>query len=385
MKNITIFKNFLESHNKKEIFLYGFYLTFISLLLLSAFLDYQIENYNDFKLELVFSLAVIGGLIYLYISKDIETGINIIVLFATFMTYILSASNGFGISFFHIIVPLSYFLLFTLRRALTYFFIHHSIVFSLYLYGAYHEQIHYNTAKLVGILIAVLFVLAFGVFYHLAVESSYKKLERAHEELEKVNYQKEILLNEIHHRIKNNLHMISSMLGLQQKDAKDPKLTKLLEKSRLRIQSIAMIHETLYKYDSFEKIGFYNYSKKLCDIILELYDSKTAVTVTDTNLFLSIEDTLRFGIITNELLTNSLKHAFKDEAGEVIISLKQTENHYIYRYSDNGKVTIDKKEFMKEDSLGLKIIHMMVEQMEAKLDISTENGLGFEIVVRHGP
>ena len=381
MKNITIFKNFLQNHNKKEIFLFGFYLTFITLLLLSAILDYQIQNYDDLKIELFFAIVAFGGFIYLYKSKNIEMSINIIVILATLMSYVLSASNGFGISIFQIIIPLGYFLLFTLKRALIYFFIHHSIVFSLYMYGSHVEQLQYNTSKLVGLLIAILFILAFGIFYHIAVENSYKKLEVVNKELENANYQKEILLNEIHHRVKNNLHMISSMLGLQQKDEKDPKLTKILEKSRLRIQSIAMIHETLYKYDSFEDIAFHNYTQKLCDIILELYDSEATVMVEDNNIFLSIEDTLRFGIITNELLTNSLKHAFKDKTGEVTISLKQTQNIYIYRYSDNGKIKLDKKEFTKEDSLGLKIIHMMVEQMDAKLDINVENGLGFEIVV----
>jgi two-component sensor histidine kinase len=381
MKNITIFKNFIDNHSKKEIFLFGFYISFIALLLLSAVLDYQIQNYSDFKIEFIFAIFAFAGLIYLYVSKDIDVGINIMVILATFMTYVLSAYNGFGISNFHIIIPLSYFLLFTLKRALVYFFIHHSIVFSLYLYGTYVEQIQYNISKLIGIFIAILFVLAFGIFYHIAVEESYKKLEIINEELETANYQKEILLNEIHHRIKNSLYFISSMLGLQQRDEKDPKLTKILEKNRLRIQSIAMIHDALYKYDSFEEISFDTYTKKLCDTILELYDNKTVVTIKESNIYLSIEDTLRFGIITNELLTNSLNHAFADEAGEVTISLLKTKDSYIYKYNDNGKIAIDEKEFMKDDSLGLKIIHMMVEQMEAKMYISYDRGVGFQIVM----
>jgi two-component sensor histidine kinase len=81
------------------------------------------------------------------------------------------------------------------------------------------------------------------------------------------------------------------------------------------------------------------------------------------------------------LLTNSLKHAFADEAGEVTISLLKTEDNYIYKYNDNGKIAIDEKEFMKDDSLGLKIIHMMVEQMEAKMYISYDRGVGFQIVM----
>jgi two-component sensor histidine kinase len=221
---------------------------------------------------------------------------------------------------------------------------------------------------------ASLVVIFFGVVYHISVESSYKRLEKS-------DYQKEILLNEIHHRIKNSLHLISSLLGLQQRDEKDPKLEKILEKNRLRIQSIAMVHDALYKYDSFEEISFDTYTRKLCDTVLDLYGNKTTVTIQKSNIYLSIQNTLRFGIITNELLTNSLKHAFADEAGEVTISLLKTEDNYIYKYNDNGKIAIDKKEFMKDDTLGLKIIYMMVEQMDGELRISVDSGFGFEIVV----
>ncbi len=379
MKNLTILKNFINTYEKKEIFLFGFYITFILLLFLSAFLDYQIGNYTDLKIELTFALFALLGFIYLYISKNIDISINIVVILATLMTYILSASNGFGISVFQIILPLSFFLLFTLKKALIYFFIHNCIIYSLYMYGVHIEQIQYNVSKLVGIFIAILFVLAFGVFYHIAVENSFRKLEILNKELEKANYQKEILLNEIHHRVKNSLYLISSMLGLQQRAEKDPKLTKILEKNRLRIQSIAMIHESLYKYDSFDKISFKTYTKKLCDTILELYDNKTVVVLQKSDIYLSTQDILRFGIITNELLTNSLKHAFSKECGEVVISLVKTKNAYIYKYKDNGKIKIDEKEFMKSDTLGLKIIHMMVEQMEGELSMSFDGGLGVEI------
>ncbi len=380
MKNITIFKSFIQSHNKKEKFLFGFYIVFISLLLFTAVLDYKIQNYDDMKIELFFATVALGGFAYLYLSKNIEISINIVIILATLITYVLSASNGFGISIFHIIIPLGYFLLFTLKQALTYFFIHHSIVFSLYMYGAHIEQIQYSTEKMIGLLIAILFVMFFGILYHIAVENSYEKLEILNKELEKANYQKEILLNETHHRVKNNLHFISSMLGLQQKKEKDARVAQIFGKNRLRIQSIAIVHETLYRYDSFEDISFQIYTKKLSDIVLDLYDSKTKVDVKDTDIFLSTEDTLRFGIITNEFLTNSLKHAFKEKGGEITISLTKTKNCYIYKYKDNGKIPIDKQNFMQKDTLGLKIINMMVEQMEAKMDISIENGLGFEIV-----
>ncbi len=382
MKNITIFNNFLQKHNKKEIFLYGFYGTFIILLLLSAVIDYQIENYNDLKIELFFAYIGFGGLVYLYKSKNIETSINFVVILSTTMSYVLSISNGFGISIFHIIIPLGYFLLYSLKRALTYFFIHHTIVWTLYLYGVNMMQLHYTSSKLVGLAIASLFVMMFGIFYHLAVEHTYQKLEILNNKLEKANYQKEILLNETHHRIKNNLQMISNMLGLQKRDSNNSKVSEILEKSRSRIHSILTVHEILYKHDCFENILFDEYISKLTSTILRVNEKRVNITLSKKPVYLHSQDILKLGIITNELLINSLKHAFEDINGEVEISLEKKEDYYLFRYKDNGQKEVNLHS--KKCTLGVRIINMMVEQMAADLSLFTKKGLDFEMKIPFG-
>ncbi len=381
MKDIKFFNYFTQSNNKKEKFVFGFYIAFILIMIITSFLDYQIKNYNDMKIELSFGFVAIIGFAYLLIAKNSEININIMVLTATLMTYVLSSTNGFGISFFHVVVPLSYFLFYTLKKSLILFFIHVCIVFALYTYGVLYspDALVYKSSLLISRTTFFLFILAFGIFYHLAIENTYKKLEYLNKELELANYHKEILLNETNHRVKNNLQMISNMLGLQKKGESDKKIIEILEKNRSRIHSISMVHEILYKYDSFEKILFYTYMTKLTFDIKQMYDSDVNITISNQHVYLYADDVLKLGIITNELLTNSLKHAFTAISGEVEIGLYQKEDHLLYTYRDNGQKEVN---LQSKESLGFRIVNMMAEQMETDISILTKKGFGLEMKVQ---
>ncbi len=379
MNNFTKLKYHIKRHDKKEGFLIGTFMAFLSLLAIGSISNYFAGNIDLVYFESFFMICLFLSFLYYIYSKNLSFGIHSLIIFATLVTYALLIEDNYRLSLFHVIVPLNYFFLFTLRRALFYTLLHELIVISIYTYGYFHHNglpgVLYH-GNILSVVMASMVIIFFGIVYHLSIENSYKKLEKS-------DYQKEILLNETHHRVKNNLSFISSMLGLQQKREKDMRVAQLLGKNRLRIQSIAIVHETLYRYESFQDISFYEYTKKLTDTILNLYSGNIEIEIKKNDIFLSTENILKFGIITNELLTNSLKHAFKDNMGKVFISLTKTKNSYIYSYKDNGKNSLDKKEFMSDDKLGLKIIKMMVEQMEAKLTIQTNNGLGFEIVMNH--
>ncbi len=233
-------------------------------------------------------------------------------------------------------------------------------------------------SNIIALIMAVLIIMLFGVFYHIAVENTYKKLELVNKELEVANYQKEILLNETHHRVKNNLQMISNMIGLQKKATNDDKTIEILERTRSRIHSISMIHDILYKHESFEKIQFDKYIEKLTSTIQQMHDKKVDIKLSKEPIYLNTADILILGIITNELLINSFKYAFDDIKGKVEIALFKKEDHLLYTYKDNGQREV---KLQSEDSLGFKIIKMMVEQMEADLSLWTKKGLGFEMKI----
>lgn len=369
-----LFHKAVKGLDKREIFLIGFYISFLSVMTIAALLDFAIQNYQDAYIESIFILLTLLSFWHYRQSKNRQVAIYSIVLLATFTTYALLISNEFNISIFHSIVPLGYFLLFSLKRSLLYTLLHQSIVISIYIYGYYHYPDNaalHNPAQLTATAMASLMIILFGLFYHLAVENSYAQLARS-------NRQKEILLKEVHHRVKNNLNVISSILGLQVLGKKDPLLVDIIQKNRLRIDSIAMVHELLYKHDDFEVIDVNKYLTQLSKMVTDLCEKEITVHFSDSTIYLPFEQTLKLGIITNELLTNSIKHAFEGSRGEIKILLTEVAGGYLYHYEDNSTVMIDHSS-KKKEGLGLRLIEMMTEQMEAELHVSTKKGIVYEI------
>ncbi len=361
-------------YDKKEKFLIGTFISFITVLIIAAATNYFIGNEVLVNYELWFLFAAILTFAYYLYSKNFIVAIYLLTFLFTLISYILLTEVEYRLALFHVIVPLYYFFLFRLKAALILTTIHIIIVSGIYVYGYFTykglPEILYP-GNILSLVIATLVIIFFGLIYHLTLEKYYQELERA-------NLQNEMLLNEIHHRIKNNLQMISNMLGLQKQSTKDKFLKEILEKNRFRIHSIATVHDILYRYKSFTEISFYNYMNKLTQTILEVHDKKTKINIIDTKIVLAAEDVVKLGIITNELVINSIKHAKIDNNLEIEISLKKEENSLVYTYQDNGTNEID---INAHDTLGYRIISMLIEQLEAKLTLETKKGLLFKMEV----
>ncbi|CAA6825352.1 MAG: Signal Transduction Histidine Kinase [uncultured Sulfurovum sp.] len=374
--------NYIQKHiyglDKRKIFLLGFYLSFLFVMTLAMILDMSIENYVDAYVEMFFIVLTLFSILYYQYNTNIDIAIYSIVIIATLTTYALLVSNNYNISVFHSIVPLGYFLLFSLKRSLLYTVIHQCIVIAIYGYGYYaypeHPFLH-DMAMIVATMMASLMIILFGIVYHLAVENSYHLLEKS-------NRQKEILLKEIHHRVKNNLNIVSSMLGLQMLREDDEKIKYIFEKNKSRIHSIALVHEILYKHQDFEKINIYDYLNQLSFALVQTQDTEMKVHIdTYKKTYLSFDLVLKLGIITNELIVNSMKYAFHEKRLEIYIHLEEEEEFYIYSYKDNDSRYIDIENLQKKESLGLKLVEMMVEQMETTLVVDNHSGLNYTIKV----
>lgn len=364
-----------DGFSKKEVFVIGFYLSFLLVLFLAAILDLIIENYIDVYIEVLFFFLTVISMFYFKNNRNIEMASYFIVLITTLGSYIFLITNDFGISVFHSMVPLGYFLIFSLRRSLFYAFIHTLIVICIYIYAyhAYPNNISlHNSAVLVSMAMASLLMILFGIVYHFSVENFYIKLDES-------NRQKEILLKEVHHRVKNNLNIISSMLGLQMLREKDDTIKQVFQKNRLRIDSIAMVHEILYRHSDFESINIYEYLIQLSSMLLEMSDEDVMLHLQDKRLFLPFETVLKIGIITNELMVNSLKYAFNNEENMINILFEEEENAYIYIYSDSGTQRVDVDELEDNNKLGLTLVQLMIEQLDATIEISGERGLVYVI------
>ncbi|MEX1137614.1 MAG: histidine kinase dimerization/phosphoacceptor domain -containing protein [Balneolales bacterium] len=213
-----------------------------------------------------------------------------------------------------------------------------------------------------------------------------KKIEKQRDELivklKASLAEKEVLLNEIHHRVKNNLAIITSLLNLQAGSAKDKKLKSLLKESESRVLSMSMIHEMLYQQDDFSKIAFGPYISKLWDHISNNYKTPglhVDFKVEAKSIFLEIGTAVPCALIINELLTNSFKHAFKDrEKGEISIIISKNENLLNLVVKDNG---IGLPKYVDPSTLGLSLIHGLARQLDGTVSVRRNNGTEFTISI----
>lgn len=191
--------------------------------------------------------------------------------------------------------------------------------------------------------------------------------------------EKEILIKELHHRVKNNMQVISSMLNLQSNIINEPKIKSVFKDSQLRIKSMASVHDLLYKSNSLSDINFSEYINNLFQDLLNSYkgDDKSItlkVIIPDVNF--NLEKAIPLGLFVNEIVTNSLKHGFPNgRKGEIVFKLSTLpDSRYFIEISDNG-VGFDPIESEKKDSLGLMLINSLAEQLDGDLKRkSTPNG-----------
>ena len=211
------------------------------------------------------------------------------------------------------------------------------------------------------------------------------KLSKRNEEIEQMLSEKEILLKEIHHRVKNNLQLTSSLLNLQSKRVSDNKIKAALKNSQLRIKSMLLVHQKLYQNTALSRIDLQNYLQQLTNNIADTYktDDKEISIEINAPVTLPIDAVIPIGLITNELITNAFKYAFKErDEGLISISLeKVSAEQLVLTVSDNG-IGLEKAESSdKTNSLGLDLINMLVKQIGGEMKIKNKETGGIEFII----
>ncbi|MCK5846280.1 MAG: response regulator [Bacteroidales bacterium] len=219
------------------------------------------------------------------------------------------------------------------------------------------------------------------------LERKEEKRKLAEESLKKSLAEKDVLLREVHHRVKNNMQIISSILRMQSRGIKDEKLKVVLQESQNRIHSMALIHENLYSNEGLEDVKFDNYIKSLVGNIARTYNSnqfrvKYNYNVESANLPMDIA--IPCGLIINELVSNSLKYAFNGKSeGLITITFKNIgNNNYDLIVEDNGIGISSDFDIKKTKSLGMKIIHKLAQQIDGELISDFSNGTKFSIKLK---
>jgi two-component sensor histidine kinase len=225
----------------------------------------------------------------------------------------------------------------------------------------------------ISVILGILLVLI-GVVVSVRANKSICRWESALKE-------KEILLSEIHHRVKNNLAVISSLLELESMYNRNPE--QALKESRDRIKSMAMIHEILYQSKSFSEINLASYVQLLTDYISKTYIKQQKQIELITNfedINLNINQAVPVGLILNEMLANAIEHGFKSgNQGEVVITLREHENQVALCVQDNGKGLPQNFDPEKADTTGFTIINALVKQLKGDLKMKNGNGTTFKL------
>jgi len=208
-------------------------------------------------------------------------------------------------------------------------------------------------------------------------------IEKKTEQLNASLREKEILLKEIHHRVKNNLSVVAGLLGLQAERADSREVKNILHDSQNRVHSMSAIHDTLYQGDDLSSIEMKSYLWNLANTITRSYEVRGNVRldVDADPVYLSVVQASPIGLIVNELIANSMKYAFlKDQDGEISIRLKEKDGHIVLQYSDNGPGIPVDFDWENPRSLGLKLVKMLTEkQLKGTFRHENANGARFTL------
>jgi len=214
------------------------------------------------------------------------------------------------------------------------------------------------------------------------LKSEMKRRKLADEKIKASLKEKEVLLNEIHHRVKNNLQVISSLLDMSSLRTNDQQVIDLFKDARTKIQTMALIHSQLYRSDRFSKIEMGSYLQELIIYLMEIYAKrKIIIPVVEThNICIPLNQAIPCAIVLNELISNAFKHAFKEsEKGTMKISMQLSAGDRIRISVKNDGIGIrDESDIYITDSLGLKLVRNLVQkQLKGKIQVRRDKGTEF--------
>ena len=196
--------------------------------------------------------------------------------------------------------------------------------------------------------------------------------------------EKEVLLQEIHHRVKNNLQVISSLLDLQSQQLEESAMLEVFRESQNRVKSMALVHEKLYQSKNFAKINFAEYTESLVKYLFkayELHSGNITLELYIDEVTLNIDTAIPCGLIINELVSNALKYAFPDNrAGTISISLHSGANHHFTLIIKDDGVGLPRDwDFKNAKSLGLQLVKVLTKQLKGTIEIDRSRGSQFRV------
>lgn len=204
------------------------------------------------------------------------------------------------------------------------------------------------------------------------------------QQAEKSLHEKEVLLKEIHHRVKNNLQVVSGLLEIQAYKSNNKEFDKAVEDSKSQLQTMALVHQMLYQYEDNSAIEMQKYLSQLCEYLFsnELDSENVKLDLKAHDVKLSLQKAIPLGLIVNELVTNAFKHAFNGKKGAIGLSISENINGtkgYKFSYKDNGQGLPEEIKLDTIQTQGLKLVGMLSEEMHSELKFYNSDGLNVQI------
>jgi two-component sensor histidine kinase/tetratricopeptide (TPR) repeat protein len=242
-----------------------------------------------------------------------------------------------------------------------------------------------------GIFLLALFLLVYWMYRrsqkaNQLVRDQSKVISNKNESIDKALLQKDILLKEVHHRVKNNLQIIRSLLNLQTKKLKSKAAIQAIEDSKNRVQAIALMHKSLYQDEHFNRVDLKGYFEDLIDNHKALFVSdknKLHFEIEIEELMVSVDDAVPLGLIISELISNSIKHAFGKEvlSPQITLILIITEDQISLTFADNGIGVDADFDLYSLDSLGFEIITALTDQIQGEIKVKSKKPFSIEILL----
>ncbi|MGZ4097629.1 MAG: sensor histidine kinase [Bacteroidia bacterium] len=246
----------------------------------------------------------------------------------------------------------------------------------------------YSFAGIVILLVAIVFLILNNYYSKNRERELYhtnEKINAQNSQIEQSLKEKEMLIKEIHHRVKNNLQIITSMLSLQIGKEEGTGSENILREAKQRIDSIALTHQMLYQKDNLSNIVIGEYIHNLVRQIESSLPSSYIRLITDIKIEqqkINIDNAIPLGLLVNELLTNAYKHAFKGRTvGEITVCLKENNEYCIVEVKDNGVGLPDDYNSAEKKSMGMDLIFILADQLDAQLKIESNNGTSFSLSI----
>jgi len=365
----------LKRLHYKKLFVYGSYVAIISLGLFAIAIDF-LKKYDNIYIDLIYVGFTYLAFRHCKREDNVQRAGLILFWISAFAEFAFLFINKIDLDLiFAILIPIIAFVSLSTRAIIINLTLFYTILISIltYHYFQYPNHIFLNNFKyMFSYFIANAFMIFYGFFYHFAIVESIERLEREKEK-------NAILLKEVHHRVKNNLNLMASILGLQENQSDDKNLKHILSKNRARIEAMAVLHEVLYKGENGDSLDLKKYIERLISNIIkgESDNNRVDIFTKAISVKLDMSTLIQLGIILNEMITNSLKYSTNSK-GDVKIEIEFTkiaEKYYLH-YCDNSDI-INLEKLHK--GFGFHLVELSVKQLKGEISINIDKGLCYEI------